>query len=165
MPEVLFDSAWRDHIASWCFANANGRYGLYVGFSVYEAGSIIGSVNSIDTNDNAANATTGRLVYWPIDTVDLYLDNNGGNLNSYDNSTEVLLSASARAASASGVAAEFLYWGSPSTYGNINCLAITGTVSVSGGGGDVVIADTSIVSGQKYRLQNIKFQFFKDFTY
>ena len=163
MSLVIFDSAYRDWVGDACFGSGHGGW---VGFSIFKnngATAMLNSINTLNDADNLITVSSDMLIYWPAGTVSIIWNDNGDNSSNSNN--ELTISAPSRTASATGTASEFLYFGGAGNNGTYSCVAIAGTVSSTGGGGDVVIADTNIISGQAYRLQNLRFDFFKDFTY
>lgn len=133
--------------------NASG----YSRFALYTAGNGLSVMSSITDRNDADSKATGRL--WWTGTSASYTY----NYNVIDVGIVEITSDSSYTASSSGVAAEFLWYsgGSPSQ----PAVVLGGTVTTPGGGGDMIIADTNIVSGESYKIVNWRIKFYESFTF
>ena len=154
MAVAIFSRGFRDFINGTIW-DAGGTYRFYAAGSrlgIYTSGNGLPQIETYTNHTGWDAYTTGRLIYF------------SGSMTYQDNPNNdyglVTLSSGFQAASATGVAAEFLWISGVSS----NCAVIGGTVSGPGGGGDMIIGDTSIVSGNNYRIQNWSMRLFEDFS-
>ena len=169
MPDVLFDDKFRSRASNTQgYTGASGPF--YTSgqraIAIYKAGTLPANLDHIAVYNNVPGA------YIPDTNLLLHLTSWGGVTISIaaaatvGNYGLVELTTSAALALETGTAAEFLYYqvNSPINLGTVHG-AISGSVTVSGGGGDLVIDNVNLVQGASYSVSQWRHKVFQDFTY
>lgn len=161
MPDVIFDSGFKSGVMSEMdggqTADINFTTTGLVRIGIYTAGNGLVHLATPKTMQQMDGATTGRL-WWGGSVAPTLTVNPSGAAGGFQMSTGY------QPASLTGTAAEFVIWTAYSA-GSNDSKMIGGTVSGPGGGGDLVIADTNIVAGGSYRVQNFIVKIFESFSY
>lgn len=133
-------------------------------------GSVPASADDVMT---AASRSADILVNWLMKNISPGAPYPGQNTaNDFaitnESTNPIQINSIYRAAVASGVASWFWWmvrWSNGSTIQDTHLHAIIGTVGGVGSGADLEIPDVNIVSGQSYRLRNLRINFPDNWTY
>jgi len=174
MPNVVFDPQFQLYQsgasgyigASGPFSNNGSR-----AIAIYTAGTIPTDLEELVCfNDipGAVISNAGLLLHWSSwggHTISITAATTAPDLG------QVSVVTSAALALQNGTAAEFLYYttvGSAATVPARTTLlssAVSGSVSLTGGGGDLVIGNLNIVSGASYSVSQWRHKVYQDFSY
>jgi hypothetical protein len=169
MPDVLYDPQFQSRIsntqgyigASGPFYTAGSR-----AFAIYTAGTLPADLSELIVYGNIPGAFKPdanlllHLTSWGGVTISVTSDTTVGNYGL------ITVTTSAGLALESGTAAEFLYYNT-SSFNDDSTLyaAVAGTVSLAGGGGDLVIDNVNLVQGASYSISQWRHKVYQDFTY
>ncbi len=176
MPNVIFDPRFQQYQSNNNpgYKSNNGPFSTNGnrGIIIYTSGTIPTNMNELAVWNDIPGAyifSSNLLLHWA--------SWNGSNVNiDFADSVspdygQVSLNTDAAIADASGTAAEFLYYQTAASQ-NVEPLrttdiyaAISGSVSLTGGGGDLVIDNLSIVAGSSYSIAQWRHKIYQDFTY
>lgn len=169
MPDVLYDPQFTARSSqSQGYTGASGPFynGGNRAFAIYTAGTLPADLSELLVYGNIPGVIKQdaslllHLASWNGITISISSDNTVGNYGL------ITVTTSAGLALESGTAAEFLYYntsGFNDTSALFSCVA--GTVSVSGGGGDLVIDNVNLVQGSSYSISQWRHKVYQDFTY
>jgi len=170
MPDVIFDTEFKQDLMNGLGPGGPTDTEIWsrtTGIAIYTSGNLP-NLSTITLYSDISS--TGRLIFWEshpslgnLATTEVDFNNDPGLL---------LYSSGFKNADLTGVASDFILYTIPTlSAGNIPSAGdplgwcMTGTVTASGGGGDMVIGNTSIVSGTPYNIGSWQFRVLGDFTY
>jgi hypothetical protein len=170
MPDVLFDPKFRARSSqSQGYIGASGPFysSTNRAFAIYKAGTLPVDLDELVVFGNIPGvwrADTNLLLHlasWNGVTISVTSNNTVGNYGLIEVTT------SAGLALETGTAAEFLYYNTNNPYDEEGTLAalVAGSVTLSGGGGDLVIDNLNLVQGSSYSVAQWRHKVFQDFTY
>jgi len=172
MPDVLFDPRFRSQKS-----DASGYTGSAGPFyssgnraiAIFTAGVLPTNMEEfVCFNDipNAVIPNAGMLLHWTSWDGHTIAITGGGLTDGL-----ITLTTSAALAIQSGTAAEFLYYGTDATATTkptptqVIRYAVKGSVTLAGGGGDLIINNLNIVAGSSYSIAQWRHRVFQDFSY
>jgi len=175
MPDVIFDPRFQQYQAGTsAYIGASGPFSNNAsrGILIYTAGTVPTDMNELAVWNDIPGGyipSANLLIHWASWNGSLvYID---PTLTVAPDLGQVTVTTDAALAVASGTAAEFIYYqmsGSTAAAPTRTTLvqsAISGSVSLTGGGGDLVIDNLSIVSGSSYSVALWRHKIYQNFTY
>lgn len=177
MPTVEFSPQYSNNIATFYESSYGSWSGIFGGASSSSnSGATFGAIGSqgriiifsgtipAQPRLMAASDMANALCFWTT----IYNGIAGGDTTTFTPSTTTTVTTSYKAAIATGTATWFSWcWYSatpPSTSGTIYS-RIIGTVGATGSGADLEMPTTSIVTGQQYRVYNLRITIPSSYTY
>lgn len=174
MPDVVFDPQFQKNQGG--ASGYTGGSGPFYGsgsraIAIYTAGTIPTNLEELV----CFNDIPGAII--PDSSLLLHWSSWGGHTISIVAATvppdlgQVTVTTSPALALQNGTAAEFLYYTTTTSAAavpartQILSAAISGSVSLAAGGGDLVIDNLSIVSGSSYSVSQWRHKVYQDFTY
>ncbi len=156
MPEVIFCDNMKTHLLGEM--EDHHWQDSWARISIFTAGNGLSNIGGGTNLAYFDGLTTGRIWHAGAGSVTISY-----SLPSDDGAIQV--STGNIAATGNGTAAEFLIYAAGNSSPAAEAGVIGGTITSPGGGGDMVIPNTSIVSGTSYRVLNWQISLIADFSY
>ncbi len=170
MPDVLYDPQFQSRISNTQgYIGGSGPFyrSGFRAFAIYTAGTLPADLSNLIAYGNIPGVIKQdanlllHLTSWNGITIDVSNDDTVGNYGL------ITVTTSAGLALETGTAAEFLYYNTTNYINDTDILnaAVAGTVSLAGGGGDLVIDNLNLVQGASYSISQWRHKVYQDFNY